>query len=129
MQRKLDDKPFTTVMEVKHKVTPLSYLRKPPKVHGKPLSLDPLKIFHRLVLVAEQDMVIEESLRYELTAVPLSLFETKSHLMNKPNKAAFVKDELKSLTGPCATVDEACTICIIDGGWLLHQVKWQEGQT
>ena len=49
--------------------------------------------------------------------------------MNKANKSSFAKDKLKNLTGPCEVDDEAATICIIDGGWLLHQVKWIEGQT
>ena len=115
-------------MEVKNKVTPLSHLRKPLKVNGKSLYMDPLKLFHRLVLVAERDMEVEESLAYELTPVPLSLFEPKTNLMNKANKASFAKEKLKVLTGPCTIDDKAATVCIIDGGWLLHQVKWQEGE-
>ena len=56
-------------------------------------------------------------------------FNFKTNLMNKANKSSFAKDKLKNLTGPCELDADAATICIIDGGWLLHQVKWIEGQT
>ena len=48
--------------------------------------------------------------------------------MRKANKAEFSKACLKSLTtanSSCPTVSHI----VIDGGWLLHMVKWEQGDT
>ena len=116
MQEKLDDKPFNTSMEVKNKVIPLSHLCKPPEIYGKSLSLDPLKLFRSLVLVSQRDMIIEDNLKYELTFVLLSLFESNTNFINKPNKASLAKDKLKNLTEKCDVDDESANVSIIGVG-------------
>lgn len=49
--------------------------------------------------------------------------------MNKANKAAFSKTSLKKLTDPLDLTDQPCSSLVIDGGWLLYMVKWEQGQT
>ena len=129
MQTKLDGQSVTSTMEVKFKVQALSSLRKIPKVNEKKIHLDSLKLFNRLIIFAQRDMTVEASLAYELTPIPLSLFSNKDQKMNKANKAAFSKTSLKKLTVPLDLTDQPCSSLVIDGGWLLYMVKWEQGQT
>ena len=74
-------------------------------------------------------MTVEPSLKYELTPVPLSLFSNKDQKMNKANKTGFSKTSLKDLTDPLDLTKQPCSTLVVDGGWLLHMVKWDQGQT
>ena len=74
-------------------------------------------------------MTIEASLEYELTPLPLSLFSNKDHKMNKANKAIFSNTSLKVLTDPLDLTDQPCSSLVVDGGWLLYMVKWEQGHT
>ena len=67
----------TSTMEVKFKVQALSSLRKIPKVNEKKIHINSLKLFNRLIIIAQRDMTVETSLEYELTPFPLSLFSNK----------------------------------------------------
>ncbi|KAI4804491.1 hypothetical protein KUCAC02_026117 [Chaenocephalus aceratus] len=116
-------------MEVKSKVQALSSLRKIPKINEKKIHLDSLKLFNRLIIVAQQDMTVETSLAYELTPFPLSLVSNKDQKMNKANKAGFSKTSLKELTDPLDLTNQSCSTLVVDGGWLLYMVKWEQGQT
>ena len=70
-------------------------------------------------------MTEEESLQYELTQLPMSLFD-KNQRMRKANKAVLGK-YLKGLTNN----EEWPTgiSLVIGGGWLLHQGSFKSGQT
>ncbi|KAK1890378.1 Chromosome-associated kinesin KIF4 [Dissostichus eleginoides] len=116
-------------MEVKSKVQALSSLRKIPKINEKKIHLDSLKLFNRLIIFAQRDMTVETSLAYELTPFPLSLFSNKDQKMNKANKAGFSKTSLKELTDPLDLTNQSCSTLVVDGGWLLYMVKWEQGQT
>jgi len=130
MHVKLDGgQSVTSTMEVKFKVQALSSLRKVPKVNEKKIYLDSIKLFNRLIILAQRDMTVERSLEYELTPFPLSLFSNKDLKMNKANKAAFSKTSLKALTDPLDLADQPCSSLVIDGGWLLYMVKWKQSQT
>lgn len=129
MQVKLDGQSVTTTMEVKFKVQTLSSLRKLPKVNEKKLYLNSLMLFNRLIIIAQRDMTVETSLKYELTPLPLSLFSNKDQRMNKPNKAGFSNTSLKELTNVLELTDQQCCNLVVDGGWLLYMVKWEQGQT
>lgn len=91
MQIKLDGQPATSTMEViqKFKVQALSSLRKIPKINEKKIYLNALKLFNRLIILAQRDMTVETSLEYELTPFPLSLLSKKDQKTNKANKAVF----------------------------------------
>ena len=128
MQVKLDGQSVTSTMEVKLKVQALSSLRNIPKINEKKIHLDSIKLFNRLIIFAQRDMSVEGSLEYELTPFPLSLFSSKDKKMNKVNKAAFSMTSLKKLTDPLDLADQPCSSLVVDGGWLLHMVKWEQSQ-
>ena len=46
--------------------------------------------------------------------------------MNKANKAIFSSTNLKVLTDPLDLTDSSL---VVDGGWLLYMVKWEQGHT
>ena len=49
--------------------------------------------------------------------------------MNKANKAGFSNTSLKGLTDPLNLTDQPCSSLMVDGGWLLYMVNWEQGQT
>ena len=49
--------------------------------------------------------------------------------MNKPNKAEFTKTSLKALADPLDLTNQPCCTLVIDGGWLLYMVKWEQNET
>ena len=53
----------------------------------KNVVIDALKLFTRLILISERETSVEESLCYELTQVPMSLYDNNQQ-MRKANKAA-----------------------------------------
>ena len=110
------------------KVKALSSLIKIPTVNEKKIHLDSVKLFNRLIIFAQREMT-ETSLQYELTPFPLSLFSNKDQKMNKANKADFSKTSLKALTDPLDLTNQPCGTLVIDGGWLLYMVKWEQQQT
>ena len=129
MQNKMDAQPVTSTMEVKFKVQALSSLRKIPKLNERKIHLNSLRLFNRLIIIAQRDMTIEASLEYELTPLPLSLFSNKDHKMNKANKTVFSNTSLKVLTDPLDLTNQPCSSLVVDGGWLLYMVKWEQGHT
>ena len=100
-------------------------MKNPVKVNDKDVVIHPLKLFDRLILISEREITIEESLRYELTQVPMRLIDTYQR-MRKANKAAF-GTYLKSLTSP--VLQENANHMVIDGGWLLYQGSFKLGDT
>ena len=74
-------------------------------------------------------MTVKTSLEYELTPFPLSLFSNKDQKMNKASKAGFSNTSLKGWTDPLNLTDQPCSSLVVDGGWLLHMMKWEQGQT
>ena len=74
-------------------------------------------------------MTVEISLQYELTPFPLSLFSNKDQKINEANKADCSKTSLKALTDPLDLTNQPCGTLVIDGGWLLYMVKWEQQQT
>lgn len=74
-------------------------------------------------------MTVETSLEYELTPVPLSLFSNHDQKINKANKAGFYKTSSKDLTDLLDLSKQPCFTLVVDGGWLLYMVKWEQGQT
>lgn len=129
MQMKLDGQSVTATMEVKFKVQALSSLRNIPKINDKRIHLNSVKLFNRLIIFAQRDMALENSLEYELTPFPLSLFSNRDQKMNQANKAGFSKTSLKKLTQPLNLSSQTCSSLVVDGGWLLFMTKWEQGQT
>ena len=84
------------------------------KVSEKSVVVDSLKLFNRLKMISDREHTIQKSLQYELTQLPLSLFDNKQKI-RKPNKAALGK-YLKEMV----VVQECSTDAslVVDGGWL-----------
>ena len=51
MNKTLDNKPFCTSMEVKNKVSPLSFLRNAPVMNNERVHIYLLKLFNRLIII------------------------------------------------------------------------------
>ena len=85
----------------------------------------PVKLLNRLISIFQRNDTVQHALSYELTVVALSLFDNNL-FMRKANKAVLGK-YLKSLT--MASTRPEIAHRVLDGGWLLHQVKWIEGDT
>ena len=126
---KLGRQSMTSTIDIKSNIKSLSSLRKSPLVNEKKMQLDPLKLFYRLIIFSQRDMTVETSLQYELTHFPSSLFSNKYQKMNIANQADFSKTILKALTDPLDLINQPCSTLVIDGGWLLYMVKWEQHQT
>lgn len=125
IQESLDGGSFVDKMSTKSKVKNLSLLKKPVKVSNVSVVVDLLKLFFRLIAISEREISLKESLSYELTQLPLALFD-KELYMRKPNKAAlgkYLKDVTEVIECP------ANTKLIIDGGWLLRQCSFVSGES
>ena len=78
----------------------------------------------KLIAVVDRSNTVEECFEYELTQEPTSLF--KDSFMRKPKKSDLAKfltygvEHLKSL--PIGKK-------VVDGGAVLHQVKWAKSST
>jgi len=124
IQTSMDNQSFTEiVLKRSDEVRTLALLQKAP-TSKHDIIADSHTLFHRLVLVIERSYDIQDCFKHELTPVPTSLFCNK--YMRKPNKAALAQ---------CLTVDLCRSIVsgdvcyVIDGGALLHRVKWLKGIT
>ena len=104
----------------------LSNLQKKVKVGDKKVYIEKTALFNRLIIMAERDEGIEELFRFELTPVPTSLF-TMDRMMRKPPKHEFGR--MLKETATKRDIDMNSMMHVIDGGWLLHQVKWTNGAT
>lgn len=126
IQQSLDGGCFTDKMSSKCKVKNLAHLQKPVRVSAETsVTVDSLILFNRLSGIAQRELTLSESLAYELTQMPLSLFDHKQQ-MRKPNKAALAKHLKGDIT---ATESPASTKLIIDGGWLLYQCSFASGES
>ena len=85
-QKTMDGKSVLGPMSRKNQVKTLKILREAPKVNGNKLSMDSMKLFSRIVFVSERDFKTAEALEFELTHLPMSLFD-KDNKLRKPNKA------------------------------------------
>lgn len=97
----------------------LEHLRPGVKIGEKTIHIDPLILFTRLAAIVHRESDPIEQFNYELTPEPSSLF--KDGLMRKPNKAT-LRNTLLVKVEP--SKDVAAKSCVIDGGALLHKVKW-----
>ncbi|CAB3994258.1 Hypothetical predicted protein [Paramuricea clavata] len=96
-------------------------------------TVDPALLFQRFLVVSQTgDLSLEEVLSYELSPYPPSLFEAKN-LLRKADKAQLL-DGLKNHVASCS-VEAALHYIpevehnVLNGGPLLHRLKWTEGKT
>ena len=81
-------------------------------------------MFIRIVTIAAQDDNIEEFFQYELTREPMSLF--KNGMMRKPDKAALRKVIMPEKNVIKKEDNTKCGTYMMDGGALLHRVRWSK---
>ena len=80
-------------------------------------------------LAARESEDVAPYFKYELSAIPTSLF--KDNFMRKSDKSNLSRELLKDLSTPIEKLDDICRTCVpvIDGGWLLHHVRWKKNVT
>ena len=120
----------------------------------KNIKCDPALLFQRLLLVAQTNPIdMDDILSYELSAFPLSLFET-STLLRKANKPNLTEGIVKIINATCESMNESILIevdanqdstdrsiiqkdlpdqqniqYVLDGGSLLHRISWTKGKS
>jgi hypothetical protein len=95
-------------------------------------TIDPSLLFQRFLVVSQSgELNLDDIMRYELSPYPLSLFDEK-YLMRKPNKAQLqeaLSDSFKSSELAVLQYIPKTDHYVLDGGSLLHRLKWKEGST
>jgi len=91
---------------------------------GKKLPWNSKILFSRLLAVAQRHPDVQSLFAYELTTYPSSLFSAPS-VMRKTAKSVLAREITKNVVE--TEIHLSATSFVIDGGWLLHKVKWQAG--
>ena len=128
IQRQLDGLTHHGTITVSAKVKSLSSLEKKVKVGERKVYIEKTTFFSRLAVLSQREEDVESNFTYELTKMPLSLFDDKG-LMRKPEKPCL---EATSRRCHCQQSCQMISVgrwYIVDGGWLLHQVMWYSGTT
>lgn len=129
IQQSLDNGSFLSKFPSKMRVKPLSHLTKTLKIKDKEVVIQSLKLFNRLIIISERELTVKDSLAYELTPLPMSLF-LDTQYMRKTNKALLGNHIKKSVQKiDTRAQDIIINTTIVDGGWLLHQIHWNTGRT
>ena len=126
IQTILDGLSFVDTISTKQKVKNLSSLKKGVEIQKQKVVSESLKLFTRLTIASQRDLTIKDSLGYELTTLPMSLFDEKQYMRkaNKPNLGQYLKSFADPNPIPC-NVNQL----VIDGGWLLYQISFTTKQT
>jgi len=90
---------------------------------AKGVNIDGTVLFSRLLIIMSRCSNTAPYFTYELTASPSSLF--KDTFMTKPEKAQ-LKQELIKVVSSIPSLPDNCYY-VLDGGNLLHKVKWFKG--
>ena len=105
-------------------VKSLDHLYPGVQVDKKKISINPTILFSRLIAIVQREEDMRSFFDYELTTIPTSLF--KDNVMRKTNKAQLAK-ALKEGVQPCEQSVQG--FHVLDGGSLLHRVKWSKKAT
>lgn len=90
------------------------------KVNDKVINIDPMILYHRMLIWRKSTDDLSNFFKYEISPYPLSLFTYSG--MRKNVKSALY-DEFASVDEHELNRTEAF---IVDGGYLLHAVKWNK---
>jgi len=122
----MDDHAFTDVVLRKaDQVRTLALLKKKIKINDNHVVIDSSILFNRLLLVMERSSEMKPCFSYELTAMPTSLFKDES--LRKADKSQLAKYLTKSVDSSVA--NDFAGMYVMDGGCLLHRVKWRSDAT
>lgn len=119
-------KSFTTVKFPRNKrVQPLSTIISSIKSKDNSIvAIDPNLLFQRMTAIRKNDETLQEYFHYELSPYPMSIFN--DGLMRKTAKAKLF-DLFASENKDTITLSEC--LFVIDGGMLLHRVRWSQNES
>ena len=100
------------------------------KTSNKTVLIDPQLLFQRLVTAGSSQDNLNEVFKYELCSYPPSLFLT-TDVMLTADKASLANAMWKQLPDSCqgSQVPEDIQQYVLDGGALLHRLRWNIGDT
>ncbi len=105
-------------------VRTLNHLTPGVRIGNQRVVIDPTLLFSRLIAIAQREENIEKYFEYELTVVPTSLF--KENALRKTTKAQLANALTKGVE-VLQSPSEATIV--LDGGALLHRIKWMKKVT
>jgi hypothetical protein len=121
IMKSMDNLAFSSVtMKKSAQIKSLSSLKNNECVKRKTYGIDSEALFSRLLILISRDDNIEPYFKFELAAEPTSLFVDS--FFRKTDKSALAR-EILSESGDCKPQTTPQTF-IVDGGFLLHKVKW-----
>ena len=94
------------------------------QVDKEKVQINPTLLFSRLIAIVQREEDINLYFNYELTTIPTSLF--KDYAMRKTAKAQLAKALLSNVQ---PSERNTQLHHVLDGGALIHRVKWQKGAT
>lgn len=97
---------------------------------AKDKTIDTALLLQRFLVVSQTaDISLDEVMAYELSPYPPSLFGAK-HLLHKPNKAQLMA-AIKEQSSDDVVLKDVPEVehYVLDGGSLLHRLRWSEGKT
>jgi len=96
-------------------------------------TIDPALLYQRLLVISRGgDLSLKDVLDYELSPFPPALFEAKNIFQeaDKPQLAKAIEECASKLSDqPVLDKTPKTEHCVLDGGSLLHRVKWTKGKT
>jgi hypothetical protein len=126
IQRSWNDVNYGTVtLHKSSRVKTLANMHNLYRLEDENEQMDANSLFHRLVVLLVQlsdDQAA--SFDFEFTPFPTALF--KDGFMRKPDKPALYKEFTKTLTSQSLPLHSKY---VVDGGCLLHRVRWSRGTT
>ena len=125
MTKKINNTNFSDIkLTRKDRVIPLLSVNSKMKIHDDVIPIDPLLLFQRICVSKKFQDELPEFFKFELAPYPLSLFDEAG--MRKTQKSTFfVLFSTLSVTFE----DLGKYTFVIDGGMLLHRVKWNMEET
>lgn len=106
---------------------PLDALKNAVPIEQKMVYINPEILFTRLTAISQQQGEMEMYFEYEMSAFPLSLF--KDGLMRKPDKPSLRKVLMPESFAVQKDQLPKDLVYVVDGGALLHRVRWMKGTT
>lgn len=101
-------------------------------IDGDEVSIDPLLLFQRLIMVSTHKESLHEAFGYELCGYPPALFEKRNVLLkaNKPALANAIWDKVGGISkDEEKRIEAGKPSYVLDGGALLHRIPWDTGKT
>ena len=125
IQKKLDNMNVVEgSLKRSEQVRSLGHLYPAIHVDKQKIHINPNNLFSRMIAIVQREEDMAPYFDFELTANPTSLFKENS--MRKPVKAQFANALLKGVE----TLDEKeGVVHVLDGGALIHRVKWSKKRT